>query len=979
MERVAQFGNEHVSDLAVHPTIPGLLAVGAVDGSVHRYAQFTREKTWSTSISNPRVSWVEDKILVWGSQSEGFVLNEDGSTVSFEISANSDLALAGSRLLVVSANAGLFSYQLSSAQPVLREKLRNIDGYRSIIASSSGAIALTGGSRIFFQLRADAPWQEVERTCTAISFSPDGRRLAIVERRQDVATLSLLAVTDRGVDVDNRAPSFPLLATSVAQLQWCTDGAALIVVGGDGELEVRDASTGQLTFSRHVSGLVRCYPQENVLVTASPKGLHYFQWAPSPSRLWITRRNGSATPDKLEIVGKQPMSRGDEILFFVDDPLLRPAALYEIASGLHTNEDADPPNPIVGVLRAALPQPTDQAIESERELVTRLANVTPLRDTRALSVHTATVQLLRNLYRDDTATLSRIEEFVDTSDSTVTSGSSFSDSDVMPKSAIGAAPAASRLQPALQPLRELFERYAGVVSCIDIALVARLGARNDIISARITATSKQPTEIREERNGWISLRTGLPIDQFGELLAQLSHGSLEIDGRRYSFLIADGALFGGFRTNTRGLGTPVRPVAYATCSGGPISSVLREREFFHWRDHQLPVDSSFFDLTNLIERLELRQPLQGDSDHRQVHVEFELPLDLRLLAIDASHFSISLRLAGQHATKVPLLVKVRDASSRETGSYTVEVGDSPVQVDWPHTGRNDTRVSVRVSDSAMLLMDESFEAHDAKKHAALTAFAEASAEHPDEPAFSTAVVRGDALTIGATPRVLGLLGTGAEADVYVVRDRFGREVAAKVFYESKRVPEHIFAHAVGMARVPHPAVATLYSVENVVDHDGRSVPAILMERLKGEDLDQRLGREVSLDEVIKWGRTILDVFESMHSVGHFHPDPHAGNFFVTEQGLRVYDLLYSPSAEQRSTRTKESLRVANARHVRGLIEALLDRLPASEHVHVASRMFTARTRNVDLALETIRVAFGEAIEFIVAKARGHGRDTPDGS
>jgi hypothetical protein len=35
-------------------------------------------------------------------------------------------------------------------------------------------------------------------------------------------------------------------------------------------------------------------------------------------------------------------------------------------------------------------------------------------------------------------------------------------------------------------------------------------------------------------------------------------------------------------------------------------------------------------------------------------------------------------------------------------------------------------------------------------------------------------------------------------------------------------------------------------------------------------------------------------------------------------------------------------------------------------------MFSARTRNVDLTLEAIRVAFGEAIEFIVARRRrGH--------
>jgi predicted unusual protein kinase regulating ubiquinone biosynthesis (AarF/ABC1/UbiB family) len=111
-----------------------------------------------------------------------------------------------------------------------------------------------------------------------------------------------------------------------------------------------------------------------------------------------------------------------------------------------------------------------------------------------------------------------------------------------------------------------------------------------------------------------------------------------------------------------------------------------------------------------------------------------------------------------------------------------------------------------------------------------------------------------------------------------------------------------------LVKVPHPAVATLYSISDVLDPEDRVVPAILMERLVGEELDRRLQREVSLREVIDWGREILEVFDAMHSVDHFHPDPHSGNFFVTDRGLRLYDVLYSLTAEQRSTNTRESFR-----------------------------------------------------------------------
>ncbi len=221
----------------------------------------------------------------------------------------------------------------------------------------------------------------------------------------------------------------------------------------------------------------------------------------------------------------------------------------------------------------------------------------------------------------------------------------------------------------------------------------------------------------------------------------------------------------------------------------------------------------------------------------------------------------------------------------------------------------------------------------------------------------------DALNLGPQPRVVRLLGSGAEADVYLVIDRFNREVAAKVFYESKRVPEHIYGHAVGLARVPHQAVAELYTIEEV-QLDGRLVPAIFMERLVGEELEFRLRREVSIAELIDWGRTLLDVFAAMHSVDHFHPDPHPGNFFVTEQGLRLYDVLYSLSAQNRSTGTRDSLRSNNARRIREIIEAMFDKLHQTDAVQIASRAFTSETRKANLTLEEIRRAFGDAVQSL---------------
>ena len=106
----------------------------------------------------------------------------------------------------------------------------------------------------------------------------------------------------------------------------------------------------------------------------------------------------------------------------------------------------------------------------------------------------------------------------------------------------------------------------------------------------------------------------------------------------------------------------------------------------------------------------------------------------------------------------------------------------------------------------------------------------------------------------------------------------------------------------------------------------------------------------------------LDACAAIDAAGHFLPDPHAGNFIVTAGGLRMYDVLYSMSAEQWSTVKKDAARARTARTIRGLIDQLLDKLPFSDDVQVAGREFTTRTRGVDPTLADIRAAFGDVME-----------------
>lgn len=274
---------------------------------------------------------------------------------------------------------------------------------------------------------------------------------------------------------------------------------------------------------------------------------------------------------------------------------------------------------------------------------------------------------------------------------------------------------------------------------------------------------------------------------------------------------------------------------------------------------------------------------------------------------------------------------------------------------WSEKGGPDSYLTVLVLDSLLLASGESPATFDPRQQLVPS---------PDE---DSATVAAKAQRLGPQPRILKFLGGGTEADVYLVEDRFKRQVAAKVFMESKRIPEHIYAHAIGLARVPHEAVVTLYSIEDVLDTDGNLVPAILMERLEGEELEVRLQRQISIQELRSWGTTLLDVFAAMHEIGHIHRDVHSGNFFITNRGLRMYDVLNSPTSQDCSPQALAAMKTANARQVCALLLAMFDKVRDSSQVRAARGLLAPGASQATLTLADVRKAFGDAMEMLLAK------------
>lgn len=913
-----QFGNEHVSDLSVHPSASDSLAVGAVDGSVHRYARFTREKTWPTEIQNVRVCWADENIVAWGSHKRAMVLRPDGTSFAFETPEAVDLAVAGARLLIASSRGQLISYQLSGGRPHLLETERQLDGYkqRSLITSSRGAAAFIAGRLVVYQAKPDAKWQEIERSPQLIAFSRDGQRLACVEARPSGSQISILSVTEDGqLDVERQVPTFPVLATTVAFVEWSLDGGTLLIIGADGELEARDVQTTQVVSSMYVDGFVRSFPQNDIVTMGGARGLYLAQFHRARSKLWIARRAGASAPDPLRVVSQARMERGDEVLLFVDEPTLRPAAIYEVANGLHTDEEGDPPAEMIGVLRLQLPPPADDVLEKERDLNTTIAALSPFEDTRTSGNHSSTVSLLERLFSDQKDRLGRVIDASSSSAEDQGAKAHVRDDEQIPP---GPSRAQSPLDPELRQFLPIIKRYSNVVRFIDVALVARLGPRNELIAARMTATSELPPEIHDESAGWIALRTALPIDAFEDLIAGLCAGSMKLGDKSYSFSIAESAHFSGFRTNVRGFGPPNRPVARAVCAGGPISRVLNQRELYHWRDHHLVVTSSFHDLENLRELLALPQTFQGDSDHRQVHIELEVPLDVRLLAFDANAFALSLRLAGQ-PSPLPLQVKLRNDATKLATNIAFDVSDEARVCTWTTRCPPGSRISLKLSDSELLLMEESFELHEAPSLAEPRNGSGSSGIPKVEPIHATRILGADgpAPMAELTGAIVGpwqlmkKIGAGGYGVVYEARHTVvHNDCAVKVISydddDKDVVLERLKRETRTSNEIKHRAILPIF--DGGVDTAHR-VAYAAMRRLTGHPLQGRVGTPMTEGDAWNILRPVTEALALCHAIGTVHRDVHPGNIFLTESGeILILDFgLCAIANRQRVTRSATTL------------------------------------------------------------------------
>ena len=146
-----------------------------------------------------------------------------------------------------------------------------------------------------------------------------------------------------------------------------------------------------------------------------------------------------------------------------------------------------------------------------------------------------------------------------------------------------------------------------------------------------------------------------------------------------------------------------------------------------------------------------------------------------------------------------------------------------------------------------------------------------------------------ALSVGTrigVHEIVALLGAGGMGEVYRARDtKLGRDVALKILPPSFTANADRVARFAREARLlaslNHPHIGAIYGFE-----DTGNVPALVLELVEGETLDDRVRRgPLPLSEALAVAQQIADALDAAHAAGIIHRDLKPSNIKITPDGV----------------------------------------------------------------------------------------------
>lgn len=169
------------------------------------------------------------------------------------------------------------------------------------------------------------------------------------------------------------------------------------------------------------------------------------------------------------------------------------------------------------------------------------------------------------------------------------------------------------------------------------------------------------------------------------------------------------------------------------------------------------------------------------------------------------------------------------------------------------------------------------------------------------------------------------VGRGAFADVWLATDSLGRSVAVKFFNDTdpSQAEKNALVHAKALARVHHPAVVQVLSLERQPHPDTNAeCMCIIVEYVNGPNLS--LHQPALSSEHAR--AILLDVggaLDAIHAAGLVHGDLHEGNIVITKSGAKVIDIFYTHSLAEVGTRTSSRTREDDLRDLSVLFRQVL--------------------------------------------------------